>query len=177
MVILDGVICSHGYFPIFMLQNGSDTFPKKEKLRLGSTFLKYRNFKRVYCVVCQWWSRRYPVGKPLGICCSGAFRDFQCKKDQIIGIFSSKLNLYRAGNTTVLVFLQEPNSVFPHGGFLTATSLKDHRITFQLTFDHSKWLILGYFLSLYLQWKYQLLLTKAIQSCWSDHFVQQDEVE
>ena len=104
-------------------------------------------------------------------------RGFQCKKDQVSGIFSPKLNLYRAGNTTDLVFLPEPNCRFPHGGSLTATSLTDHRVTFPLTFDHSKWLILVHFLSLYLQWKCQLLLTKAIQSCWSDHFVQQDEVE
>ena len=151
--------------------------PMSRTICKGFFKLEFLQFVSSYCVVCQWWSRRYPVGKPLGICCSGVFRDFQCKKDQIIGIFSSKLNLYRAGNTTDLVFLPEPNCRFPHGGSLTATSLTDHRITFPLTFDHSKWLILVHFLSLYLQWKCQLLLTKAIQSCWSDHSVQQDEVE
>jgi hypothetical protein len=52
-----------------------------------------------------------------------------CKKDQTSGISSPKITLYRAGNTTNLVFLKETSHRELPGGFLMSLRLMHYKRT------------------------------------------------
>lgn len=148
----------------------------KKKFRFRSTILKSKKLIK-YWVVCRWWSCQYSARKQSEIPDSGFPKVFKAKKTKSLVFPVLNWTYTRLEIPLIWYFCQNPHCTAVSRWFLTATSLTDHMITFPLTFDRSKWLILVYFLSLYLLWKCQLLSTKAIQSCWSDHFVQQDEVE